>query len=134
MTAKEYLSQALWTQRRIAELNQEIQRLRELACSVTGVSGERPGSGPGDHVGQAAAEIVYLEDMLAEETKLYSGLYREITAAIDNVGDARYREILRRRYVRGEKWEQIAVGMNYSCRRVAQLHRLALRAVEKRLH
>ena len=134
MTAKEYLSQALWTEKRIHELCAEIQRLRGLARSVSGCAGERSGaSGPGDRVGRAAAEIVYLEEMLGEEIKLYSGLYREIKDVIDSVGDPRYRELLRRRYLMGLTFSAIADEMHYSTQNIWWLHKKALDDVAGRL-
>ena len=134
MTVKQYLSQALWTERQIHELEEEIRRLRELAQSVTGASGERPASsGPGDKVGRSAAEIVYLEEMLAEEIRLYADLYREISGVIEKADDARYREILRRRYIMGQTFAGIACDMHYSAQNIWRLHKKAIADVAERL-
>ena len=135
MTTEEYLRQALWTERQIKEIREEIQRLRELASSVSGTAGERTGgTGLGDRVGHAAAEIVYLEDMLAEEIKLYTEQYREITEAIKKVDDARYREILRRRYIKGQTYSSIACDMHYSTQNIWRLHKRAIACMDDVLH
>ena len=135
MTAKQYLSQAIQLERRIRAKRAEADRLRELACSVCGTSGETPGTlAASDRVGRSAAKIVDLEAELCADIERYTALHREITAVIDSVGDARYVELLHCRYICGQTWEQIAAGMQYSYRRVLQLHRLALNAVELKLH
>ena len=62
MTAKEYLSQAMQLARRIIAKREDIKRLRELACSVSGGSGEHTGhAGVSDRVGSGAAKIADLE-------------------------------------------------------------------------
>lgn len=63
-------------------------------------------------------------------------LFREFTAArkrteelISSVPDSVQREVLTRRYIIGQRWEDIAVSMNYSLRRVYQLHGYALQNI-----
>ena len=51
---------------------------------------------------------------------------RETEAAISQVENSTYRELLRRRYLLNERWEQIAVGMGYDYRWVLRLHGRAL--------
>ena len=135
MTAKQYLSQAIQLDRRIRAKRADIKRLRDLACSVSGSSGDHVGhAGVSDRVGSSAAKIADLEAEIDADIRRYTELHREIAAVIDSVPDARYAELLTLRYLCGETWERIAVGMNYSYRRVLQLHGFALQAVERRLH
>ena len=63
-------------------------------------------------------------------------LMREMIAArqraevlIASVPDAVQREVLTRRYIIGQTWEDIAESMNYSLRRVYQLHGYALQNI-----
>ena len=63
-------------------------------------------------------------------------LFREFTAArkrteelISSVPDSVQREVLTRRYIIGQRWEEIAECMNYSRRRITQLHGIALKNI-----
>ena len=48
---------------------------------------------------------------------------------ISSVPDHAQREVLTRRYIIGQRWEDIAECMNYSRRRVTQLHGIALKNI-----
>lgn len=48
---------------------------------------------------------------------------------INSVEDRTQREVLTRRYIIGQRWENIAVRMNYSLPRVYQLHGAALNRI-----
>ena len=48
---------------------------------------------------------------------------------INSVEDRTQREVLTRRYIIGQRWEDIAVRMNYSLPRVYQLHGSALNRI-----
>lgn len=63
-------------------------------------------------------------------------LFREFIAAreraeelISSVPDSVQREVLTRRYIIGQRWEDIAECMNYSRRRITQLHGIALKNI-----
>ena len=63
-------------------------------------------------------------------------LFREFIAArkrteelISSVPDSVQREVLTRRYIIGQQWEDIAESMSYSRRRVTQLHGIALKNI-----
>lgn len=63
-------------------------------------------------------------------------LFREFTAArkraeelISSVPDPVQREVLTRRYIIGQRWEEIAECMSYSRRRITQLHGIALKNI-----
>jgi hypothetical protein len=69
--------------------------------------------------------------------KLEDAIYRrfevkcEIIDLIDSVPSAVYRDILFRRYISCEKWETIALGMNYSTMQIWRLHGKALLCVQR---
>lgn len=54
----------------------------------------------------------------------------EILAAILQIQERRVREVLKRRYVDMQTFEQIAVGMNYGWRNIMKLHKRGLTEVE----
>lgn len=53
-------------------------------------------------------------------------LREEAAARIDRVPDARGREILRRRYMERQTWEQIGEALCYDVRYCSRLHNIAL--------
>lgn len=55
----------------------------------------------------------------------------EILKGIRQLQDGRLREILRRRYIDGHTFEQIAVGINYSYKQTCRLHGRALLKMEE---
>lgn len=54
----------------------------------------------------------------------------EIEGKIAGIEDGRQREILRRRYIAGQKWEEIAKEMHLDDRWVLRLHGRALQKIE----
>ena len=68
-------------------------------------------------------------------------LFREFTAArkrteelISSVPDPVQREVLTRRYIIGQRWEEIAESMNYSVRHITRLHGIALKNMSLNVH
>ena len=75
--------------------------------------------------------LVQMEDMIDREVDRLYAVKQEILAVILKMKDNRYRDVLTKRYIDNKTWEQIAVEMNYSFRRVIQLHGEALKAAEE---
>ena len=78
--------------------------------------------------------LVQMEDMIDREVDRLYAIKQEILAVILKMKDNRYRDVLTKRYIDNKTWEQIAVDMNYSFRRVIQLHGEALKAAEEYIH
>lgn len=73
-----------------------------------------------------------LADYSAEEERLLQELIsvrHRAEKLIAFVPDQAQREVLTRRYIIGQRWEDIAVCMNYSLRRIYQLHGYALQNI-----
>jgi len=124
LTAKEWLMRA-W---RIDEEIETLRRARDetfICCtSVTpSYEGDSVSGTKDPHKFDQLAE--YAAQINAKVDELIA-IKREIEAAIEQVNDGTYRELLRRRYLCCERWEQIAVGMGYDYRWVLRLHGRAL--------
>ncbi|HIS92756.1 MAG TPA: hypothetical protein IAA84_07025 [Candidatus Alectryocaccomicrobium excrementavium] len=132
MTAKEYLRQLSRKDARIKALLERQRRYRELAERRTAVYRDMPGGGQRhvSSVEEYATKIIDLEREIVRRIDEYADLTREVEAAIDRIGDDRYRDILRFRYVNGWGWERIAQEMHYDERWVRRLHGWALLRVE----
>ena len=73
-----------------------------------------------------------LVDYETEAEKLLQEMNRARQTAENFIADApdqAQREVLTRRYIIGQRWEDIAESMNYSLRRVYQLHGYALQNI-----
>lgn len=75
--------------------------------------------------------LVAMEDMIDREVDRLYTVKQEILAVVLQMQDTRYRDVLSKRYIDISTWEQIAVEMNYTYRRVTQLHGEALKAAEE---
>ena len=133
MTAKEYLRQLSRKDARIKALLERQRRYRELAERRTAVYRDMPGGGQRhvSSVEEYATKIIDLEREIVRRIDEYADLTREVEAAIDRIGDDRYRDILRFRYVNGWGWEKIAEAMGYSDMKwLWCLHGRALKALQ----
>ena len=74
--------------------------------------------------------LAAMEDMIDREVDRLYSVKQEILEVVLRLGDTRYQDLLMKRYVDIKTWEQIAVEMNYTYRRITQLHGEALKAAE----
>lgn len=105
----------------------EQQRWRELATRVTPVYSDMPrGDGGGDKLLDAVQHIADLDAEINREIDRLVALRQRIEQSIAGVHDERLRDILRRRYIDGDRMEQIAVDLCLDYRWVRRLHARAL--------
>ena len=115
---------------RIDRMEREKSRWIERATQISALSDGTPhGSGVSDKVGNTAAKIADLTAEINREIDRLVDLRREIEKTISAVQDDTLRELLRFRYIDGEKWETIAIKMHYSFRNVLIKHGVALSAI-----
>ena len=106
------------------ELRLELEAQRARACKTTAaLTGMPGGGGDGQALPRAVESIVAAQQELQAQINLCGAVRREVVAALDQITDARDHEILRRRYLLGQRWEQIAVEMNIALRHVYRRHR-----------
>ena len=127
---KQYLLRYRQAEREVRLLMEEKERLLALATRVTpSLSGEAHGSGGGDRVGTATEKIIQCEEEINRAIDYAVDIRSEIKGAIATVPDWKLREILTRRYILGQKWEQIAWEMHLEFRWVRRLHGRAIDAL-----
>lgn len=132
MTPKEYLQQYRDAVRRAAAAQDHLDELRSMATRITpNYSSEGGGTHQtGDKLGAAVARIMDAESRVSDELEMLEATEREVVKTIDSVENKTLRTLLYERYINDKTWEQIAVLMNYTYRRVTQLHGKALNAVK----
>ena len=133
MTAKEYLRQYGQLKREVLRLIDERQRWVDLATRITPAYSDTPagGSGGDGKIPAAVEKIVEQERRIDARFRELMALLDEIEGKIAGLEDERQREILRRRYIGGQKWEDIAKGMHYGYQWVCKLHGRALLKIKE---
>lgn len=143
MTDKEAneVMRILWSFRDMRERLMMAQRnLEEVESMMTGItidySKDRVTSSPvsPDRFGDLIDKLSGLRQAFIEEANQYLDVMKEVRRLIDSVTDARYHELLCRRYLFYERWERIACEMNYDIRHVRRLHKRALEQVAKQVY
>ena len=105
------------------ELKEQKARAAGTTAALTGMPG---GSGDGQALPRAVESIVAAQAELQAQINVCGAIRREVVAVIDQVQDERGHEILRRRYLLGQKWEIIAYEMHMDYTNVWRLHRSVL--------
>ena len=124
---KQYLLRYRQAEREVQLLMEEKERLLALATKVTlSYSGEAKGSGSGDRMGAAVDKIVQCEEEINEAIDAAVDVRREVIEKILTIPDQTLRQVLRRYYILGMTWEEVAVHMHYSYMHVCRLHGQAL--------
>ena len=113
-------------------LEDEIQALRSDAVRVTTCMTGMPGRGAPnvDRLPQAVERIEKAQKRLAQQLDACMEMRMRVTDSIMALGDAAQQEVLRRRYVMGQSYHEIAQSMGVVQRRVYQLHTAGVERLE----
>ena len=136
MKAKDYLEQIRNT-RTMLEL--KLEEKKEQKATIENVKGmqitERVQTSPkNDAMDNAILKLNKIDDDINRTIDKLRYKIKEVEDTIDRVKDIKHHEVLFRRYVLNQKWEQIAVCMNYDMRWVQKLHGRALQEVDKMIN
>jgi len=129
MTAKRFLEQAYWLDKRIERRAEEAARMRAKLEKCNSHISDMPRGGGGQDWMDADIKVMEMEARIKKEIAMLCEVKRQIGEAIDAVEDARYRTLLEMRYRNYYTFEKIAVEMNYSFDWVRHMHKEALKAV-----
>lgn len=126
--AKDYFAQIRKTDRLIQRLTDTVNTLRS---SLTSQSYKlKPDkvqtSGPKDTLGGTIVKIMSLEDDINTRIDELVQQKADAMRRIQNVPDQDQQNILIARYVNREKWEKIAVELNFSIAQIYRIHGAAL--------
>ena len=135
MTAKEYLRRIRDTESDLRSAEQDYQRARDDMMNLKAIQYDKD-KVSNSHIGDLSDAIAALEKYAERVNAKWDELIamrEEAKERIGEIADGRYREVLHRRYLCGESWEYIAVGMGYSFRQITRLHGGALRAIAEKM-
>lgn len=120
---KKYLQLYRESIEKTSEISQNLAELKAEAEALRDHEGQRV------ELDAAVAKYVDACEEAEKELSRLADLRQNIRQLIDKVNDTRMHSILWRRYISGLSWEQVAVSMNYTYRRVTQLHGEALKEI-----
>ena len=128
MTPKEYLQQAYRIDRKI-KLDIEKQSAMRSSLFGKAVSYESDGTQHTPHgngIEAAILRVLEYEERINAEIDRLTDTRLKVEQVINRVPDDTQREVLTRRYLLYQKWEYIAVEMNYNIKWIFKLHGKAL--------
>ena len=132
MKAKEYLREDERHTYKIKLLEKELEEVNDNIDNLSQYSDGFPKrKEPSDKVSRLAAKLADLTAEIAEKRTEALLKKNEIRKTILKLKDTRYIQILTERYMLLNRWEQIAVNLNYSWRYTLKLHDRALEEVQK---
>ena len=132
MTAKEYLRRIRDAESDLRSAEMDYQRARDDVMNLKAIEYDKDKVN-NSHIGDLSDAIAVLEKYAARVSEQWDRLIvmrEEAKAQIEQIADGRCREVLMRRYLQGDSWEYIAVGMGYAFRTVLWLHGKALKQFE----
>lgn len=130
MTAKEYLWRVRDAEQELRQLEMEYKQARDDMLHLKAIEYDKERvstSRIGDLSDAIAALERYAEEVNAQWNRLIA-LRKAAKVLIGRVPDGRYRTILQGRYLYGQSWEQVAVGLGYTYRHVLWMHGKALQS------
>ena len=125
---KHYLWGARHWRKEADVLSVEIERLRSMCEKMTATFSDMPPTLDGytDHRQQKYAEMIDKQNEYAEMVKQCNERIQKIRFFIDLLYEYKEREVCTLFYVYMYDWQTVALKMNYTRRRVEQIHGKAL--------
>ena len=112
--------------RREKTIADEIEALRAEAARVTQALTGMPGGGDGQAIPRVVERILDAQQRLAEEAERGQRARAEIERAVGAIRRPVSRDVLRRRYIFGQRWERIAADYNCELRNIFRIHHSAV--------
>lgn len=132
--AKEWLNQAYRMQEQISCIKKEMNMLQEMAEYITPIYENREdgkSSNISDRTATIAIEIADKQREYEQELQEYIEAIDRVKTIISQVCCEDERLLLRKRYLDFERWEQIALELNYSLSYIFEIHRSAIKKVHE---
>lgn len=130
--AKAYLNQAREAERAYRLARDKANSYAQLIMGGKAVKYDSDGSTHEKNDNTVEKSYCCLADYQAEADRLMMemlGVRQQVEKVIGTVPDAVQREVLTRRYIIGQRWEDIAFVMNYNIRHIYKIHGAALQSM-----
>ena len=129
MTAKEYLKQARYIDAGIKTKLSQAEELRELAAKATSTLSDTPRNPTGNKqkMEDTIIKIMTLENEINKDIEDLINLKKDILDSIKAIKDKECCLVLEKRYLNGERWEDIAADMCCGVDNIYKIHGKALK-------
>lgn len=130
--AKAYLNQAREAERAYRLARDKANSYAQLIMGGKAVKYDSDSSTHEKNGNTVERTYCCLADYQAEADRLMIemlGVRQQVEKVIGTVPDAVQREVLTRRYIIGQRWEDIAFVMNYNIRHIYKIHGAALQSM-----
>ena len=130
--AKAYLNQAREAERAYRLARDKANSYAQLIMGGKAVKYDSDGSTHEKNGNTVERTYCCLADCQAEADRLMMemlGVRQQVEKVIGTVPDAVQREVLTRRYIIGQRWDDIAFVMNYNIRHIYKIHGAALQSM-----
>ncbi len=139
MTEMKQVRNYLWrvrdAERELKLLEQEYEQAKADILHLKAIQYDKD-KVSNSHIGDLSDAIATLERYAERVNAKWDELIvlrTEAEELIGEIADGRYRDVLHRRYLQGESWEYIAIGLGYSFRQVLRIHGAALVEFAKKM-
>ena len=131
MITKEELKEHIRLKQEIADLKENIEKLRLQAQSIsaTRITGAPAGSGSPDKIADNLARVDNLIQHYQQKIERLLIQQKRIEEAIESL-PASERLLMRYRYIDGLDWIDVAANMNYSWRHMHRIHSKILKKLK----
>lgn len=123
---KQYLMSYKWACFREKQILDDIQELRNSKMHPSVVNDGMPKGNEQRDLSDYAAKLDHLIQLLENERIGKIQLLIDIEKKINAVENAEEQEVLRLRYIKGLKWEEVALSIGYTWQHTHRIHSRAL--------
>lgn len=123
---KEFLMSYQKERRKVERLGEQLAELRQDKMSPSATSDGMPHGTDISDLSDYAARMDEIERELMAARYDRICAFQTVQRQIEQLDDEQEKDLLTYRYLRGLKWEEVAVRMGYSWRKIHYLHSSAL--------
>lgn len=124
---KEFLMSYQKKKRRVRRLEEQLEELRRNKMSPSVTNGGMPHGTDKKDLSDYAVKVDEIEQELVAARYSRICAFQEVQKRIEAMEDEREKDLLTYRYLKGLKWEEICVRMDYKWRQVHRIHAMAIK-------
>lgn len=129
---KEFLMSYQRAKRKIARLEEQLQELRLNKMHPSVINDGMPHSTEMRDLSDYASRLDEIEQEIVLSRYERIRAFQKVQRAIEEMEDEQEKDLLTYRYLRGMKWEEVAVKMGYSWQHIHKIHSQALGSFKMR--
>lgn len=124
---KEFLMSYQKEKRRVRRLEEQLEELRRNKMSPSVTNDGMPHGTDKKDLSDYAVKVDEIEQELVAARYNRICAFQEVQRRIESMEDEREKDLLTYRYLKGLKWEEVCVRMDYKWRQVHRIHAKALK-------